>query len=312
MERPRSNYYTIYNVLSGFANNKKVPLDVIMYLKENVDNYKKVFGENALAILENFITYVWVNICQRAVSKEGMLKDALESPGNFFFIYSNIPTKKKHYVMYLVGVIHYEVNFEMSQGFIETFCTKKGYGRNVFKDFATRYSDIRTWSLEAIPSAALFWHKIGFSFVGENEEEHEAFNQLARKFEVTFRTYFENKDVRNALEGEDEEVFRQLARKFKCTFRNYFGNKEVRSALNKMELRFVPEQEGGGKVEHLKMTYPPQNSLFIDLTAECKSCESKAIFKCGECQSVFYCSHSCQKEDWDDHSEECGDLKVVS
>jgi len=47
-----------------------------------------------------------------------------------------------------------------------------------------------------------------------------------------------------------------------------------------------------------------KNSLY------CNYCKQKAKVKCGNCQSVFYCSLECQKKDWQKHKENCLDINM--
>ncbi|KDQ14647.1 hypothetical protein BOTBODRAFT_32405 [Botryobasidium botryosum FD-172 SS1] len=48
------------------------------------------------------------------------------------------------------------------------------------------------------------------------------------------------------------------------------------------------------------------------MTENCKVCDEKALKRCSECQSAYYCSAACQKADWPSHKAGCQIQKVLN
>nr|CAD7264666.1 unnamed protein product [Timema shepardi] len=45
----------------------------------------------------------------------------------------------------------------------------------------------------------------------------------------------------------------------------------------------------------------------------CDNCfKRRQLLKCGACAYVQYCNRECQKQSWEDHKVECGNLKRVA
>lgn len=60
------------------------------------------------------------------------------------------------------------------------------------------------------------------------------------------------------------------------------------------------------KIEIIEYEYPnPPKEL--DIPHYCNNCDlPDAIYKCSACKEVFYCSESCQRNDWKTHKKYCG------
>mmetsp|Transcript_6651 Transcript_6651/g.10353 ORF Transcript_6651/g.10353 Transcript_6651/m.10353 type:complete len:228 (+) Transcript_6651:816-1499(+) len=56
----------------------------------------------------------------------------------------------------------------------------------------------------------------------------------------------------------------------------------------------------------LRDPLPPILNMYPKACASCRSlASSKNLQKCGKCQSIWYCSKECQKNDWKRHKEFC-------
>lgn len=167
-----------------------------------------------------FAKHIAQDVCNDRLWPKGDVEDHLTDDKFDFYFFKQELATKEDIDRFFVGL----ANVDRYSHEIKHICSI-GYGRKIVEWIDAHYGYPPEWSVEALPQAAVFWHKLGFRFIDEKPKHGQLLMKMASKYGYAqVGDWLEDVDLNDYVGSETYYDVKELMEKI---VRNYRTRDEL-------------------------------------------------------------------------------------